>query len=42
MKKLNLIALLIFLAGLAGIFTLDTPTTRNIQAGEGLSMFGTD
>jgi len=32
MKKLNLIALLIFLAGLAGIFTLDTPTTRNIQA----------
>lgn len=32
MKKLNLIALLIFLAGLASVFTLDTPATRQIQS----------
>ena len=38
MKKLNLIALLIFLAGLVSIFTLDTPTTREIQ-GKVLGLF---
>jgi rod shape-determining protein MreC len=31
MNKLNLIALLIFVAGLVCIFTLDTPTARKIQ-----------
>ncbi|MBL9133035.1 MAG: rod shape-determining protein MreC [Verrucomicrobiaceae bacterium] len=38
MKKLNLIALLIFLAGVVSIFTLDTPTTRDIQ-GKVMSLF---
>jgi rod shape-determining protein MreC len=32
MKKLNLLALLLFVAAVAAIFTLDTPTTRAIQA----------
>lgn len=38
MKKLNLIALLIFLGGVVSVFTLDTPTTRNIQ-GRVMSLF---
>jgi rod shape-determining protein MreC len=38
MKKLNLIALLIFIAGMVSIFTLDTPTTREIQ-GKVLGIF---
>lgn len=32
MKKLNILALLIFLAGLVAVFTFDTATTRQIQA----------
>lgn len=32
MKKLNILALLIFIAGLVAVFTLDTATTRQIQA----------
>lgn len=32
MKKLNILALLIFIAGLVSVFTLDTATTRQIQA----------
>lgn len=32
MKKLNLLALLIFVAGLVAVFTFDTATTRQIQA----------
>lgn len=32
MKKLNILALLIFVAGLVAVFTLDTATTRQIQA----------
>jgi rod shape-determining protein MreC len=31
MKNLNLIALLVFLAGIVSIFTLDSPATREIQ-----------
>ena len=31
MKKLNILALLLFVAAVASIFTLDTPTTRAIQ-----------
>jgi rod shape-determining protein MreC len=31
MKKLNILALLLFVAAVAAVFTLDTPTTRNIQ-----------
>ncbi len=32
MKKLNILALLIFVAGLVSVFTFDTTTTRQIQA----------
>lgn len=32
MKKLNILALLIFVAGLVAVFTFDTATTRQIQA----------
>lgn len=32
MKKLNILALLVFVAGLVAVFTLDTSTTRQIQA----------
>jgi rod shape-determining protein MreC len=32
MKKLNILALMVFLAAVVSIFTLDTPTTREIQA----------
>ena len=32
MKKLNLLALLIFIGGVVSVFTLDTPTTRDIQS----------
>lgn len=32
MKKLNILALLIFVAGLVSVFTFDTATTRQIQA----------
>lgn len=32
MKKLNIIALLVFVAGLVSVFTFDTATTRQIQA----------
>lgn len=32
MKKLNILALLIFVAGLVAVFTFDTATTRKIQA----------
>lgn len=32
MKKFNILALLIFAAGLVGVFTFDTATTRQIQA----------
>ncbi|HYF34177.1 MAG TPA: rod shape-determining protein MreC [Prosthecobacter sp.] len=32
MKKLNILALLLFVAGVASIFTLDTASTRKIQA----------
>jgi len=32
MKKLNLLALLLFVAGLVAVFTFDTATTRQIQA----------
>jgi rod shape-determining protein MreC len=32
MKKLNILALLLFVAAVASIFTLDTPTTRVIQS----------
>lgn len=32
MKKLNILALLIFVASLVLVFTLDTPTTREIQS----------
>jgi len=32
MKKLNILALLLFVAGVAAVFTLDTPTTRQIQS----------
>ncbi|MBE7496482.1 MAG: rod shape-determining protein MreC [Verrucomicrobiaceae bacterium] len=38
MKQFNLIALLIFLAGVVSVFTLDTPTTREIQ-GKVMSLF---
>jgi len=38
MKKLNIIALLIFLAGVVSIFTLDTPMTREIQ-GKVMNLF---
>ena len=31
MKKLNILALLLFVAAVAAVFTLDTPTTRQIQ-----------
>ncbi len=31
MKKLNLLALLLFIAGAVSVFTLNTPTTRAIQ-----------
>ena len=31
MKKLNLLALILFIAGAVAVFTLNTPTTRNIQ-----------
>lgn len=31
MKKLNILALLIFIAAVVSVFTLDTPTTREIQ-----------
>lgn len=31
MKKLNILALLLFVAAVASVFTLDTPTTRQIQ-----------
>lgn len=31
MKKLNLLALLLFIAGAVAVFTLNTPTTRSIQ-----------
>ena len=30
MKKLNILALLIFVAAVVSVFTLDTPTTREI------------
>ena len=32
MKKLNLLALLLFVGGVAAVFTLNTPTTRAIQS----------
>jgi len=32
MKKLNILALLVFVAGLVAVFTFDTATTRQIQA----------
>jgi len=32
MKKLNILALLIFIAAVVSVFTLDTPTTREIQS----------
>ncbi len=32
MKKLNILALLIFVAAVVSVFTLDTPTTREIQS----------
>ena len=32
MKKLNILALLIFVAGLVAVFTFDTATTRQVQA----------
>ncbi len=32
MKKINILALLAFIAGMVSVFTLDTPTTRAIQS----------
>lgn len=32
MKKFNILALLVFVAGLVGVFTFDTAITRQIQS----------